>query len=98
MRTRALVTGEVRPFSPGAEGLAAFAWLAVAGSLVGFTAYIYALRTLPTSIAATYAFVNPAIAVLLGWWLLGEQVTTRTLLAMALIAGGVILIVRPWRG
>ena len=74
----------------------ALLWLIVFGSLVGFTAYIFALRLLPTATASTYAFVNPLIAVLLGWAILGEPVTLQTAVAMATTVAGVacILLVR----
>ncbi|HEX4634340.1 MAG TPA: EamA family transporter, partial [Gemmatimonadales bacterium] len=57
-----------------------------------YSAYAYALKHAPTTIVGTYAYVNPVIAVLLGWLLLGEPVTTRTFVAMALILGAVVWI------
>jgi len=56
------------------RGMAAVAYLVVFGSLVGYTAYIWLLKNVPTSKVGTYAYVNPVIAVFLGWYFLGERV------------------------
>lgn len=69
------------------------AYLVVFGSLAGFAAYVWLLRVAKTSLVATYAYVNPVIAVLLGWAILSEPVTTRTLVAGVVIVGAVALIV-----
>ena len=70
-----------------------FVYLIVFGSLVGFTAFAWLLRVEPPSRVATYAYVNPVVAVLLGWAIAGEPITTRTLVAAAIIVGAVALIV-----
>ncbi|HEV2236580.1 MAG TPA: EamA family transporter [Ktedonobacterales bacterium] len=70
----------------------AVAYLIVFGSLVGFTCYTWLLRNTPASVAATYAYVNPLVAVFLGWALIGEPVTARTLLAALVIITGVVII------
>ncbi len=62
------------------------------GSIVGYSAYSYALRHAPATIVGTYAYVNPVIAVLLGWLILHEPVTARTFVAMAMILGAVVWI------
>jgi drug/metabolite transporter (DMT)-like permease len=74
---------------PTPEAWAAWAYLMVVGSLVAFSCFVYALKVLPTSVVMTYAYVNPAIAVVLGWLILGEPITGFTLLGMALILAGV---------
>jgi drug/metabolite transporter (DMT)-like permease len=74
------------------SGAEATAYLIVFGSILGYTAYTYALRHASPTIVGTYAYVNPVIAVLLGWLLLHEAITPRTLLAMALIFGAVVWI------
>jgi drug/metabolite transporter (DMT)-like permease len=74
------------------RGAEAVAYLVVFGSILGYTAYTYALRHASPTIVGTYAYVNPVIAVLLGWLLLREPITPRTLLAMALIFGAVVWI------
>jgi drug/metabolite transporter (DMT)-like permease len=61
----------------------------VFGSLFAYTSFIYALKLLPTTVVMTYAYVNPVIAVLLGWLILSEPITGYTLTAMALIVAGV---------
>ena len=67
-------------------------YLVTFGSLVGFTAYVYLLRTVSPAKASTYAYVNPVVAVFLGWAIAGEPVTMRTLAAAAIILGGVAMI------
>lgn len=76
------------------ESLAALAYLVVAGSLVGFTAYVWLLRTAPTPLVSTYAYVNPAVAVFLGWLVENEPIGYRTAIAGAMIVAAVALIVR----
>jgi drug/metabolite transporter (DMT)-like permease len=74
---------------PTPEAWAAWTYLAVVGSIVAFSCFVYALKVLPTSVVMTYAYVNPAIAVVLGWLILGEPITGYTLAGMALIIAGV---------
>jgi drug/metabolite transporter (DMT)-like permease len=87
-----LALGEARDVHLTARGLGALGYLVVFGSIVGYTAYAYALHHAPATIVGTYAYVNPLIAVLLGWLFLGEPVGPRTFLAMALILGAVVWI------
>ncbi|GAC1538351.1 MAG: drug/metabolite exporter YedA [Polyangiales bacterium] len=92
-----LVTGEVGSFHPSqvsSRSLVALAYLIVAGSLLAYTAYQHALHTLPTSTVATYAYVNPVIAVGLGAALLGEPVDATTLVAAAIMLAGVAVVLR----
>jgi drug/metabolite transporter (DMT)-like permease len=72
--------------------LAAFGYLAIFGSLVAFTAYSWLLRNVTPAQAATYAYVNPVVAVLLGWLLASEPLTLRMVLAAAVIVVSVVLI------
>ena len=74
------------------RSLLAVGYLVVFGSLVGFTAYVWLLKVSPPPLAATYAYVNPVVAVFLGWALADEPVTGRTLVAAAVIIGAVVLI------
>jgi drug/metabolite transporter (DMT)-like permease len=67
-------------------------YLVTFGSLVGFTAYIFLLKTVSPARASTYAYVNPLVAVFLGWAIAGESVTSRTLSAAAVILTGVAMI------
>ncbi len=66
--------------------------LVTLGSIVGFSVYLYLLRTTRASVATSYAFTNPVIASFLGWWLLGEAVTLHHLAAMGVILVGVALV------
>ena len=79
------------------RSLGAFAYLVTAGSLLAFTAYIWLLHNAPISTVATYAFVNPVVAVLLGWWLLSEELTATMLVAAVVIVASVALVVRTER-
>lgn len=74
------------------RSLLGFLYLIVFGSLIGFTAYVYLLSHTTAAKAATYAYVNPVVAVLLGWAFADEPVTGRTLAAAAVILAGVAII------
>lgn len=84
--------GEAASWRMTTTGALSMAYLALFGSIVGFTSYVYALKHAPATIVGTYAYVNPVIAVLLGWWILQEAVTGRTFVAMGLILGAVVWI------
>jgi drug/metabolite transporter (DMT)-like permease len=84
--------GEWSRWHLSARGAGAMAYLVVFGSILGYSAYTYALRHASPTIVGTYAYVNPVIAVLLGWLILAEPVTARTFLAMVLILGAVVWI------
>jgi drug/metabolite transporter (DMT)-like permease len=91
-----LVRGEpnhVQASSFGAESLLAFAYLVVFGSLIAFSAYAWLLKNVRISTIATYAFVNPVVAVSLGAVFLGEPITSTTLVAGGAIVIAVVLIV-----
>ena len=79
--------------TPSLGAIAAIAYLVVFGSLVAFTAYTWLLRNTATSLVGTYAFVNPVVAVLLGWLFNSEPLTMRTAVAGVVIVAGVALIV-----
>jgi len=73
------------------RGIGAIAYLVVFGSLVGYTAYIWLLKHVPTSKVGTYAYVNPVIAVFLGWYFLGERVDGYIMAGTAIIILAVAL-------
>jgi len=75
------------------QSTGALVYLMTFGSLIGFSAYIWLLRVVPASRVATYAYVNPVIAVFLGWALAGEELTSRMLIAAAIIITGVVVII-----
>jgi drug/metabolite transporter (DMT)-like permease len=74
------------------RSVVAFLYLLTFGSLIGFTAYVYLLAHTSAAKAATYAYVNPVVAVLLGWAIANESVTSRTVIAAAVILAGVAII------
>lgn len=84
----ALITNEPAP-SPTPEAWWAWGYLVVFGSVIAFTAYVTALRALPLPVVMTYAYVNPVIAVFLGWLILAEPITPYTLAGTVLILAGV---------
>src|SRR5437660_5521080 len=86
------VLGEWSAWHLTPKGAGAIAYLVVFGSILGYSAYSYALRHAPPPIVETYPYVNPLIPVLLGWLILAEPVTARTFVAMALIVGAVVWI------
>ena len=71
---------------------AAHLYLTIFGSILAFSAYIYALAHLRTSVTSLYAYVNPVVAVFLGWLILGEQLTWLSIVATVVILGGVALV------
>ena len=77
---------------PSAHGLAAFAYLIVFGSIIGFSSYIWLLHHVRPALASSYAYINPAIAVALGAWLAGERFGSHELVAMGVILLGVVAI------
>ena len=86
-------TGRVSLAAITPTSILAIAYLVVAGALVGFSAYLWLMRVSIPSRVATHAYVNPVVAVLLGWAILGEAVTARTGAAMGVIVLAVVLIV-----
>jgi len=87
--------GRLHPGAFSARSVLALAYLIVAGSLVGFTSYLWLLRATSPARVSTYAYVNPVVAVLLGWALAGEPLTPRVLVAAMTIVGAVAVIVTP---
>lgn len=93
----ALLRGDFAAFH--VEAVSAKSWMAlgyliVFGSWIGYTCYSWLIRVVPPSQASTYAYVNPLVAVLLGWLLGGESITSQMLVAGAFILPGVILILK----
>ncbi len=98
------LTGEFGRLDLGAvsaRSALALAYLIVFGAVAGFTAYIWLLRHTTPAKATTYAYVNPIVAILLGWAIAGEPLTARVAVAAGIIIGGVVMIttlphVRAW--
>lgn len=103
MVTAGLLGCVLAPFTGGwtvapvsARALWAVAYLAVFGSVIAFSAYIYLARTWKPATMGTYAYLNPIVAVLLGTWFLKEPFTLRTVLGMLVILAGVAVVqLRP---
>jgi drug/metabolite transporter (DMT)-like permease len=96
----ALAAGQFAHFRPAqvsTDAVLAWLFLVVFGSLVGFTAYIWLLGVTSIAKAGTYAYVNPIVAVFLGWAVLDEPVTSRTLIAALVILVGVALVNIEWK-
>ena len=81
--------GEIGDARGRLDALLALGYLVVVGSFVGFTAYVWLLRVAPISLVSTYAYVNPIVAVALGWLLLGEEITVQMV-----VAGAAVLVSR----
>lgn len=91
----ALVTGEMHPFPHiPLRAAVALLYLIVGGSLVGFTAYVWLLARMPATPVASHAYVNPLVAVALGYFVAGEEITPRMLVAAALVVASVFLILK----
>jgi drug/metabolite transporter (DMT)-like permease len=92
------VSGEHLEKMPPIEGWAALAYLTIFGSIIAFNAYMYLLKHVRPAAATSYAYVNPAVAVLLGIVFVGETIGTEEALAMLVIISAVVLIGLPqWR-
>jgi len=85
----AMIHGERFAATPGPRALVSFAYLVVFGSMVAYSAYAYLLRTVKPSLATSYAYVNPVVAVGLGALLGGESFASASIGALALILAGV---------
>ena len=94
------VRGEISSFSPGTVSAVswwALVYLTLIGGMVAYTAYVWLLRNAPLSLATTYAYVNPIVAVFLGWVFLGERLQPRDIFATAIVLASVALILSVHR-
>ncbi|UII31409.1 EamA family transporter [Fulvivirga ulvae] len=88
-------TGELAGFDISAvtyKGWLSVIYLAIAGSIIAFIAYTWLLTKMPSAIVSTYAYINPVVAVLLGWYLAEEVITRYQLIGMVVILGSAILV------
>ena len=85
---------KTEPLHWSTRGIGALIYLVIFGSIVGYSAYIYALNALPVSVVSIYNYINPIIAVVLGWSFYREQIGWRELTAMVIIFIGVALVKR----
>jgi len=91
----AAALGEFRNFHPlnvSAGAWFALAYLIVAGSIVGFTAYVWLLHHESPTTVGTYAYVNPVVAVIIGYFIAGEALGLRTILGTACVLVSVVVI------
>jgi drug/metabolite transporter (DMT)-like permease len=87
--------GEMHPFPHvSMRAVWALLYLIVFGSFLGFTAFVWLLSRMPATRISSHAYVNPVVAVALGYFVAGEGITTRTLIGTALVLAGVVLILR----
>lgn len=87
-----IATGEAARLSPEPSGIWALLYLIMMGSLVGYTSYIYLLQVWPISKAGTYAYINPIVAMFLGWLLLSEPISVKMIISAVLILAGVLIV------
>ncbi|MGZ8833896.1 MAG: EamA family transporter, partial [Thermoanaerobaculia bacterium] len=87
-----LLIGEPARLSFTPRTFFALAYLTIFGSIIAYSAYVYALAHMRTTQSSLYAYVNPIVAVILGWLILGEQLTWVSILAMVVILAGVALV------
>jgi drug/metabolite transporter (DMT)-like permease len=91
--------GSVELAAFSSRSVLALLYLVVFGSLIGYSAYVYILGHASPASVSTYAYVNPVVAVILGWAMAGEEITARMMVAAGIIVGSVVLLtLRPARG
>jgi len=82
------------PIHWSARGIGAVIYLMIFGSIIGYSAYVFAMNRLPVAVASIYTYVNPIVAVLLGWMLYNETFGVREAIAMVIIFAGVAMVKR----
>lgn len=87
-----LILNEQSVINLHSDGLLALLYLILVGSIFGYGSYIYAIEHLPLSLVSTYAYINPIIALFLGWIVLNEKVNVFTFIAAAVIIAGVVIL------
>lgn len=89
-----VILGEPSRVNFTENGMLAFAYLTLAGSIFGYGSYIYTIAHLPLSLVSTYAYVNPVIALFLGWLTLDEKLDFIILIAAVIILMGVLIVIK----
>jgi drug/metabolite transporter (DMT)-like permease len=90
--------GELPRLNFEINGLLSLAYLTIVGSLIGYSSYIYVLTKLPLSLVSTYAYINPVIALFLGWIVLDEKLNFQIAIAAAVIFAGVFMVKKGTAG
>lgn len=88
------VLGEFSRLAPSMDSILALVYLVFFGSIIGYSSYIYVLKMWPITKASTYAYINPIVAIILGSLILKESITLKSIIALAIILSGVILVQR----
>ena len=88
------ILGEQNTFQLTQTGFLALGYLVLFGSILGYASYIYSITNLPLALVSTYAYINPVIALILGWYFLDEPLTITVFIAAGLILIGVALVKR----
>ncbi len=91
------VLTKTQPLQLTSRSIAAVLYLVTFGSVIGYSAYLYVLDQLPVSVVSIYNYINPVVALLLGWLFYREQIGTREVLAMLVIFAGVAVVKRYGR-
>lgn len=86
------LAGELPRFDLTLRGAGALLYLIFAGSILGYSCFLYILKAMPPAKASTYSYVNPVVAVILGWLILQESLTLREIAATFVILSGVMLV------
>jgi drug/metabolite transporter (DMT)-like permease len=89
-----LILGEAKLFIPTLNSMLSLLYLVTFGSIIAYSCYIYVLKQWSAAKAGTYAYINPIVAVLLGGIVLGEQITYKVIISLAIILAGVLLVQR----
>jgi drug/metabolite transporter (DMT)-like permease len=86
--------GEASKFNLSGNGLLSLGYLTIIGSIFGYGSYIYSIAHLPLSLVSTYAYINPVIALFLGWLILDERLDYLVVIAIAalIIIAGVVIV------
>jgi drug/metabolite transporter (DMT)-like permease len=93
-----LVTGKyVNLANAGEASLYALVYLVVFGSLIAYSAYVFAISKLPATMVSIYAYINPLVAIVLGWLLLHEKMSMNVILGTLITLGGVFLVNREFK-
>ena len=92
LSTLGIILGETSQLHFTRDGFLALAYLTLIGSIFGYGSYIYAISHLPLSLVSTYAYINPLIALFLGWLILDERLDFIVLIAAIIIIFGVLLV------
>jgi len=87
-----IARGEPADLAPTGDAVLALGYLVVFGNVLGYTSFVYLMARVPAAKVATYAYVNPVIAVVLGWLVAGEQLAPRVLAGAAVVLVGVALV------